>query len=49
MARTAGIVVLADLVFTATVVIAQPVTGYLLMRETGIAASEGCVVASLIL
>jgi uncharacterized membrane protein len=35
--------------FTATAIIAQPITGYLLMRETGIPVSEGWVVASLAL
>jgi uncharacterized membrane protein len=49
VARTASIVVLADLVFTATAVVAQPLTGYLLVRETGLALSEGWLVASLIL
>jgi uncharacterized membrane protein len=49
VARTAGVVVLADMVFTATAVIAQPLTGYLLVRETGRSLSEGWVVASLIL
>jgi uncharacterized membrane protein len=49
VARTASIVVRADLVFTATAVVAQPVTGYLLVRETGISLSEGWIVASLVL
>ena len=49
VARTAGVVVLADMVFTATAVIAQPLTGYLLVRETGLSLSEGWVVASLVL
>ena len=49
VARTAGVVVLADFVFTATAVILQPVTGYLLLRETGISLSETWVVASLAL
>jgi uncharacterized membrane protein len=49
VARTAGVVVLADMVFTATAVIAQPLTGYLLIRETGFSLSEGWVVASLVL
>ena len=35
VARTASVVVLADVLFTATAVVAQPVTGYLLLRETG--------------
>jgi uncharacterized membrane protein len=49
VASTAAVVVLADLVFTATAIVAQPVTGYLLLRETGIAVSEGWVAASLAL
>jgi uncharacterized membrane protein len=49
IARTAGVVVLGDLVFTATAVAAQPVTGYLLIRETGMSLSDGWLVASLIL
>jgi len=49
VARTAGVVVLADLIFTATAVVAQPVTGYLLIRETGIPVSECWVVVSLAL
>jgi uncharacterized membrane protein len=49
IARTAAVVVVADMVFTATAVVAQPVTGYLLAVETGIPLSEGWVVASLIL
>lgn len=49
VARTASIVVSADLVFTATAVVAQPVTGYLLLVETGIPLTEGWVLASLAL
>jgi uncharacterized membrane protein len=49
IARTAGVVVLADMIFTATAVVAQPLTGYLLIRVTGISLSEGWVVASLVL
>jgi uncharacterized membrane protein len=48
IARTAAVVVLADFVFTATAVVAQPVSGYLLMRELGL-AFEGWVIASLVL
>jgi uncharacterized membrane protein len=47
VARTAGVVVLADFLFTATAILAQPVTGFLLMREMGIPADEGWIVASL--
>lgn len=49
IAHTAGIVVLADAVFTATAVVAQPITGYLLAREIGWPVFEGWVLASLIL
>jgi uncharacterized membrane protein len=49
VARTAGVVVLADFLFTATAVTAQPVTGYLLMREAGLSVSDGWIVASFLL
>jgi uncharacterized membrane protein len=49
IARTARLVVLADIVFTATAVILQPVTGYLLMRQTGAAFSESWIAVSLLL
>ena len=49
IAHTAGIVVLADTIFTATAVVAQPVTGYLLARETGWPIFEGWILAALIL
>lgn len=49
IAHTAGIVVLADMVFTATAVIAQPITGYLLAREVGWPIFEGWILAALIL
>ncbi len=49
VARTAGVVVIADVVFTATAVLAQPVTGYLLAREAGLALGEGWLMASLVL
>ncbi|MDB5376886.1 MAG: hypothetical protein JWR00_1332 [Rubritepida sp.] len=47
VARTAGVVVLADFLFTAMAILAQPVTGFLLMREMWIPADEGWIVASL--
>lgn len=47
--RTARIVVIADMLFTATAVIAQPVTGYLLAREVGFPLAEPWIVASLVL
>jgi uncharacterized membrane protein len=49
VARTAGVVVAADLCFTATAVAAQPVTGFLLLRAAGIPATQGWVVMSLAL
>lgn len=49
IAKTGGIVVLADMVFTATAAVIQPVTGYLLIRETGVAATEVWVIASVVL
>lgn len=47
--RTGAVVVLADKLFTATAIAVQPITGYLLMRETGVPFSEGWMVASLVL
>ncbi|WP_193178501.1 DUF2269 family protein [Oricola nitratireducens] len=49
IAHTASTVVIADTIFTATAVIVQPVTGYLLAREAGWPLSEGWIVLSLIL
>jgi uncharacterized membrane protein len=49
VAATARIVVLADVVFTATAVIAQPVTGLLLARTVGYRLSEGWIVLSIAL
>jgi uncharacterized membrane protein len=49
IARTAGVVVFADRLFTATAVVAQPVTGYLLMRETNVAMTDFWLAASLVL
>lgn len=49
VARTAGLVVRADMLFTATAVALQPVTGYLLARETGVPLSEGWLAFSLAL
>lgn len=49
IARTAATVVLADFLFTATAVVVQPVTGWLLARETGLPLTEGWMVASLAL
>ncbi len=49
IAGTARIVVIADMVFTATAVVAQPLTGWLLARETGWDLTEGWILASLAL
>ncbi|CDZ25720.1 DUF2269 domain-containing protein [Neorhizobium galegae] len=49
IAHTAGTVVLADTVFTATAVVLQPVTGYLLARSIGWSLADGWVALSLIL
>lgn len=49
IARTAATVVVADMVFTATAVIAQPVTGYFLTQMLGVPLSTPWVFWSLIL
>jgi uncharacterized membrane protein len=49
IAATARIVVIADFLFTASAVIAQPVTGVLLAREAGYSLWEGWIVLSIIL
>jgi uncharacterized membrane protein len=49
IARTARVVVLADFVFTATAVAFQPVTGYFLMRATGVRFTDSWIAASLAL
>lgn len=49
IARTAGVVVTADMVFTATAAVAQPVTGLLLAWDLGWPLSEGWVLLSLML
>lgn len=49
IAGTARIVVVADMVFTATAVVAQPLTGWLLARETGWDLTESWLLASLAL
>jgi uncharacterized membrane protein len=47
IAGVARIVVLADYVFTAAAVVAQPVTGVLLARITGYPLTEGWILASI--
>ncbi|MGZ8349866.1 MAG: DUF2269 family protein [Allosphingosinicella sp.] len=49
IAATARIVVVADFVFTATAVVAQPVTGLLLVRAVGYELTEGWILASIAL
>jgi len=49
IAHTAGIVVIADMIFTATAVILQPITGIWLANIAGWPLNEGWVVLSLIL
>lgn len=49
IARTARVVVIADMLFTATAVVLQPITGYLLMRTTGQDFSQSWIATSLIL
>jgi len=49
IARTARLVVLADMIFTATAVILQPITGYFLMRKTGVTLAESWIAISLLL
>ncbi|PZO80937.1 MAG: DUF2269 domain-containing protein [Mesorhizobium amorphae] len=49
IARTAGVVVVADMVFTASAVLAQPVTGYLLAEMMGIPLWEGWLGLALVL
>lgn len=47
IAQTAGTVVPADTIFTATAVLLQPVTGYLLAREVGWPILEGWLLGAL--
>ncbi len=49
IAGVARIVVLADYIFTATAVLAQPVTGVLLARWVGYELTEGWIAASIAL
>ena len=47
IAHTAGVVVVADTLFTASAVLLQPVTGYLLARELGWPLTHGWLAWSL--
>lgn len=49
IARTAGVVVIADMLFTLTAVIAQPITGGALMRLASIDITERWLATSLVL
>ena len=49
IAHTAGVVVIADWLFTASAVLIQPITGVLLAQATGWALSEGWILLSLVL
>lgn len=49
IAHTAGIVALADLLFTTTAVILQPITGALLAWRLGWSLTEGWIALSLVL
>jgi uncharacterized membrane protein len=49
VAATARTVVIADYLFTATAVVAQPVTGLLLAHVAGYALTEGWILASIAL
>lgn len=49
IARTAGVVVIADMLFTLSAVLLQPVTGGALMWLTSTALSERWLVAALVL
>jgi uncharacterized membrane protein len=49
IAHVAGTVVIADALFTATAVIVQPVTGWLLARSVGWPLTEGWIALSLAL
>ncbi len=49
IARTGAVAVIADALFTATAVVAQPITGYLLASELGLPLSQLWIAASLAL
>ncbi len=49
IAHVASTVVIADFIFTATSVVAQPVTGLALVYETGRSLAEGWIALSLVL
>jgi uncharacterized membrane protein len=49
IAHVAGTVVIADFIFTASAVLLQPVTGWLLAENAGYALEEGWVALSIVL
>ncbi|MEP3845246.1 MAG: DUF2269 domain-containing protein [Paracoccaceae bacterium] len=49
IAHTASVVVIADMLFTATAAIAQPITGFILAHHLGWPLSEGWIALSLAL
>lgn len=49
IAHTASVVVIADMIFTATAVVVQPITGVLLAQSVGWPLSEGWIVVSVVL
>jgi len=49
IAQTANIVIVADWMFTASAVVLQPITGFLLAQRLGWSLREGWIVASLAL
>ena len=49
VAQTAGVVVIADYLFTATAVVLQPVTGVLLAEAVGWSLQQGWIIASVVL
>jgi uncharacterized membrane protein len=46
IAHTAGVVVIADYIFTATAVVVQPITGALLVQAVGWSWTQSWLVAS---
>jgi uncharacterized membrane protein len=49
IARTAAVVVIADMLFTLSAVIAQPITGGILMTLSSTSATEGWLATALVL
>jgi uncharacterized membrane protein len=49
IARTASVVVIADYLFTASAVVAQPISGYLLTQVLGIPMETGWITVSMAL